>query len=100
MHLPHSSTLHITHPYIHIHTAGQDYVNETATITFDPINLEPIICERISLIDDLINEPTETFFVDLSTNDPAIMFENNSATVTIIDNDCEFSIFFNVFSYS
>ena len=70
-------------------TAGQDYVAETATIRFDPINTEPIICERITLIDDSVNEPSEMFFADLSTSDPAVVFLVSTTAITILDDDRE-----------
>ncbi|XP_064383720.1 adhesion G-protein coupled receptor V1-like isoform X4 [Halichondria panicea] len=67
--------------------AGQDFVAETVTVTFSPINTEPFICEFITLINDVINEPTEMFFADLSTTDSAVVFFRQSASITIIDDD-------------
>lgn len=44
-------------------------------------------CTTISVLDDSIVERNETFSVQLSTSNPALDITQNSATVTIIDND-------------
>ena len=64
-----------------------DFVQETAIIRFDPVNLEPIICERIELINDIFFEETEQFFVDLSTSDPLVTFDIQTASISIINDD-------------
>ena len=69
--------------------AGEDYVNETAVIRFDPMNAQAIICERITLIDDSVYEPSETFFADLSTADSAVIFQARTASITILNDDRE-----------
>ena len=66
-----------------------DFVPETAVITFDPMNSEPIICEMIQLINDIFFEETEQFFVDLSSSDPAVTFIIQSASIFIINDDCK-----------
>lgn len=66
-----------------------DYVPETAVITFDPMNSEPIICEIIQLVNDIFFEETEQFFVDLSSSDPAVIFITQSASIFIVNDDCK-----------
>ena len=64
-------------------------MNETAVVRFDPMNAQAIICERIALIDDSVHEPSETFFADLSTADPAVVFQARTAAITILNDDRE-----------
>ena len=66
-----------------------DFVPETAVITFDPMNSEPIICEIIQLVNDIFFEEAEQFFVDLSSSDPAVTFIIQSASIFIINDDCK-----------
>ena len=41
----------------------------------------------ISLVDDNVTEEEERFFVVFSSNDPDVIFVNDTATIFIIDND-------------
>ena len=78
---------------------GVDFIQETALIRFDPMNTEPIICERIQLINDNFFEETEEFFVDLSSLDPVVTFGTQSASVFIVNDDSEFMSFLLNFVY-
>ena len=44
-------------------------------------------CTTISILDDNVVERNETFSVQLSTSNTAVDITQNSATVTVIDND-------------
>lgn len=63
---------------------GSDYTNQPGTITFAAGETTRMI--TIPIIDDAINEPTEIFFVDLSSPVGATIADNQGI-VTITDND-------------
>ena len=44
----------------------------------------------IPILDNSPVEPTEFFFVNLATDNPFVVFNNNVSTVQIIDNDRTF----------
>ena len=56
--------------------------------TFIP-GVNELCTSEISIIDDLVLEDNETFSVLLSTEDPDVLLDPASATVTIVDNDGE-----------
>ncbi len=68
---------------VSFYSGGDDFIelNETITLRNDSEN-----CIGITLRTDLLVETNETFTVMLSTDDPAISFNRQSAEVTIIDN--------------
>lgn len=47
-------------------------------------------CVEIEIMDDTILEDSESFYVSLSTSDPAIVVHSESSTVWIDDNDSTF----------
>ena len=51
------------------------------------MNSEPVICERLQIINDIFFEETEEFFVDLSTSDPAVTFIIQTASISILNDD-------------
>lgn len=51
--------------------------------------VEVIICEDVTITDDLLNEEIEPFGVTLTTVDPAISFVVSSGVIIIVDNDSE-----------
>ncbi len=65
--------------------AGSDYTTTSGTLTFTP----PTSTQTISvpIVGDLVNEPTETFTVVLSSPVPAITITKAIGTGTIYDND-------------
>ncbi|HEY6803043.1 MAG TPA: FG-GAP-like repeat-containing protein [Pyrinomonadaceae bacterium] len=66
--------------------AGQDYVPVSGTLHFNPGESYKIV--PISLIDDNITEPTESFFFNLSHSlDGSDIGAPNGSRVTIIDDD-------------
>jgi endoglucanase len=66
--------------------AGSDYVGTSGTLVFDPGVTSKTI--RVSLRDDTVSEPTETFGVRLSSpTGGAVIGSSAWAVVTILDND-------------
>ena len=47
-------------------------------------------CVEIEIMDDTILENIESFYVSLSTSDPAIVVQSGTSTVWINDNDSTF----------
>jgi Ca2+-binding RTX toxin-like protein len=70
-------------------TAGSDYVSNTGTLTFSPGVTTQTITVLIS--GDTLNEPDETFFVNL-TNPTNAAISKAKGTGTIVDNDPQPSI--------
>ena len=66
--------------------AGADFTTYTQQLTFSSGNADPQLV-RIPLVDNSHVENDEQFFVSLSTTDPDVNIVNNSATVTIADDD-------------
>lgn len=60
----------------------EDYTEMNVTLTF---RNETENCLTITIQTDLVAETNETFFVELSSNDPAISFVASSAEVIIED---------------
>lgn len=48
-------------------------------------------CQIIPVINDAILENNETFLINLNASDPDVLLENNSATITITNDDRKFS---------
>ena len=65
-------------------TAGTDYTTTTATATI-PAG-QTCVNVTVAIVDDLINEPTETFNVTL-TNPTNAVIGDGTGIVTILDND-------------
>ena len=79
-------------PVICIHAASDDFtiMRDIIVFTFIP-GVNELCTSEISIIDDLVLEDNETFSVLLSTEDPDVLLDPASATVTIVDNDGEIS---------
>lgn len=77
---------------VSVGSSTADFVSEVATIRYDSVLEEVIICERIEIIDDQLFEPLETFSVQLRLVTPNIdvIFMIDTATITIVDNDCKY----------
>ena len=52
-----------------------------------PSIVDVIICENITITDDLLEEEIELFGVTLTSNDPAVTFLVSSGVVIIVDDD-------------
>lgn len=89
-------------PDLHSMTiGGADYDAELASITTGELTFEgnrerrsvPADgngnCVNISLIADGIVETDESFFVELSTDDPHVILMPQNASCIIMDNDCK-----------
>lgn len=68
-------------------SASEDYLPlEDEVVTFLPGSTEE--CADLSIIDDAMVEPTETFLVLVSSMDMGVVISSPSqATVSILDND-------------
>ena len=65
--------------------AGFDYTSTTIDVTFLPGST--MVTVRVLIIDDFVMEFDEEFMVTLSTTDPNVLIKNNTANVTILDDD-------------
>ena len=45
------------------------------------------LCKNVTIEDDNILERTESFEILLSSDDPNVLIDSNTSSVTIIDND-------------
>ena len=63
-------------------TAGFDY---TSISMFDPGSTMATV--RIPIIDNIVMESDEVFTATVSTTDPNVIIINDTATITILDND-------------
>ena len=66
---------------------SMDFTSVTAQLTFQPSQADVPQCEDVPLQEDTILETNESFTVELSTTDPVVVLDPQSATVTIMDND-------------
>ena len=66
---------------------GNDYIPESTDITYFPAIVEVIICENVTIVNDLLEEEFETFGVTLTTMDPVATFSVSSGIIIIADND-------------
>ena len=64
-----------------------DYTGVSRQLSFQPGGTE--LCTTINIINDVILEDSETFSVQLTATDQAVILNPSSATVSIIDNDGE-----------
>ena len=65
--------------------AGTDYQASSGRFTFGPGETEGTV--RIAVLNDLVPEEDETFSVTLSSPTNAVLDQESSATVTIVDDD-------------
>ena len=65
--------------------AGSDYQASSGRFTFGPGETEGTV--RIAVLNDLVPEEDETFSVTLSSPTNAVLDQESSATVTIVDDD-------------
>ena len=82
----------LTLPYHLLFTDGMDFTGIVLrTLTF-PAGGDDVIEVSIPLINDTVNEPREDFFATLFTSDRNVMIVQDTATVTIVDDDGEFAL--------
>ena len=74
--------------HVHISAAGMDF-NTTSTVLIFNASISRQ-CESVTILNDIIIENNETFFVQLESIDPAVNITLGSAPVTIFDDDCEY----------
>jgi PKD repeat protein len=65
--------------------SGEDYTSSTGTLTFDATKSTDTIV--IPILDDVSDEPIESFRVVLTDPQGAVLGANASASITIMDND-------------
>ena len=76
--------MYITHT--HTYTAGFDYVPTTTELTFQPGTTS--VCGSVGQVkDDIIVEGAESFSLLLSSQNNRVLIPQNTAQVTIEDND-------------
>ena len=69
-------------------TAGSDYTQPgVSTVTFDPDQMSA--SHSVPIVDDSNIEDTETFTATLSTTESGVTIGDDTATVTILDDDSE-----------
>ena len=74
--------------HVDISAADMDFNTISAVLIFNAsISLQ---CESVTILNDIILENNETFFVQLESTDPAVNITLGSAPVTIFDDDCEY----------
>lgn len=84
LHTRRRKTIEIS-PCLLLPIAPGDFVAiEDLVITFEPDDLINRICNSISIGQDLVIEDTETFYLNLTSLDPAVVI-NGFSTVNIID---------------
>ncbi len=70
------------------HVADIDYVPVNRTLLFGPEVVEQ--CTVVFIVEDGVTEISEMFTVELSTSDPDVILDPDSANVTILGNDSKF----------
>ena len=73
--------------------AGLDYVSVETDITFESGTVSETVI--IPILDDVVQEDKEMLIVTVSTSQPNVRIGKATATITILDNDGEFSQFTN-----
>lgn len=68
-------------------TAGLDYISVDAELQFN--SSVAMQCLEIQVINDTVLELDELFLVTLEVADPDVLLGNNTATITIENNDRE-----------
>ena len=71
-------------------SGDRDFIPVVSNLTFQPGSALQH-CSPVTVVDDSILEMYEVFSVILSTSDQAVNFGQESANVTIMDDDCNFS---------
>ena len=66
---------------------AMDFTSVTTQLTFQPSQANVPQCEDVPIQEDIILETNESFTVELSTTDPDVILDPQSATVTIMDDD-------------
>ena len=71
-----------------VHFAGIDYNFTSSVYTFNS-NINEHCASFVPIDDDIIEAP-EVVTIQLSSNDPAVTFDINTETVTIMDSNSKF----------
>ena len=74
-----------------LYVASDDYTNTSQPVTFSSAPSQ--MCIPIDITNDAVIEETESFAVTLVSDDPAVQLTTQIATVTILDDDCKYTIF-------
>ena len=65
--------------------ATRDFTGTSIDVTFTPGQIAATV--EVPITDDSVSEDTEMFSAVLSTTNPNVMFGEDTASVTILDND-------------
>jgi len=86
--LVYSDAQYLMFVHVDISAAGMDFNTTSAVLIFNASISRQ--CESVTILNDIILENNETFFVQLESTDPAVNITLGSAPVTIFDDDCEY----------
>ena len=78
-----------------MYAAGSDFTSSPTVVTFLPGETSAQV--QVPITDDSILEGTEVFTATLSTTDPDVVFGDDTAFVTILDNNGMFVCHINIF---
>ena len=56
-------------------------------LSFDSANMDQLLCQLITIVDDDVPEYKENFCVELSTTDPDVILDPQQTVVSICDDD-------------
>ena len=73
---------------VRLSIAPADYIAISIDLNFVP-NGEVRRCINVTVVEDSIFEPTQSFGIALNSTDSEIVIRPNFATTRIMDNDCE-----------
>ena len=90
----HACNVLLYHHFLHIDIDPSDFPSTTHDIIFSPDNrTSRYECEYFTIYDDSISEEDETFSITLTSDDPAVVIDEecDEATVTIVDDDSTYA---------
>lgn len=64
-----------------------DFIDPISSLEFNPQNMNSPLCRVYAALEDSLVEGDETFSVSLTSIDSAAVIVNDTASVTILDND-------------
>ena len=68
-----------------MYAAGMDYTSVSRNLIFNAAVTTQVV--EIPIIDDLIVEHSEIINLNLTSNDPAVILNRSTSTVTVLDAD-------------
>ena len=68
-------------------TGDEDYIPSPLSLTFSLDNIR--VCFNVSIIDDDMDEPEESFLVNITTDDPQVILFPMTTILNVVDDDCK-----------